>query len=291
MQDSFNKRKEKIMEFNNALEEMNVRKKVVSQKPKEIPDDLVIKCPKCQKFIIKDDFILNNKVCPYCNYHYRLKSKERLMMILDYGYTELYTDLKEEYLDFPGYKDKLEKAKEESGSDESVLCAKGKINGINVLVGIMDSHFMMGSMGSICGERITRLFEDGIKYNLPVIIFTTSGGARMQEGIISLFQMAKTSAAIKKYREKGLYIAVFTDPTTGGVSASFASLSDIAISEPNALIGFAGKRVIERTIKEVLPRDFQTAEFQLEKGFIDMIVERKELKDRLSLLLRLHNYK
>ncbi len=150
---------------------------------------------------------------------------------------------------------------------------------------------MMGSMGSLCGERITRLIEFAEKKNLPLILFTTSGGARMQEGVISLFQMAKTSAALSRFKEKGLYISVLTDPTTGGVSASFASLADITIAEPHALIGFAGKRVIERTIKETLPKEFQTAEFLLEKGYIDMICDRKELKKTLALLLRLHNYK
>ncbi len=291
MQDSFNKRKEKLMEFNNALEELNLRRRVHVSEPREVPDDLVYKCPKCMKFVIKDDFILNNKVCPYCNHHARLTSRERLNMIMDLGYVELYTHLREKYLDFPGYEDKINDAKNQTNEDESILCVKGKIGGIKALVGIMDSHFMMGSMGSITGERVTRLFEDGMKENLPVIIFTTSGGARMQEGVISLFQMAKTSQAIARFKEKGLFITVFTDPTTGGVSASFASLSDIAISEPKALIGFAGKRVIEKTIKEVLPPDFQTAEFQLEKGFLDMIVDRKELKDTLTNLLKIHNYK
>ena len=149
---------------------------------------------------------------------------------------------------------------------------------------------MMGSMGSVCGEKVTLMAELAIKKNLPLILFTCSGGARMQEGIISLMQMAKTSQAIGKLREKGLYIAVLTDPTTGGVSASFAALADITLAEPNALIGFAGKRVIERTIKEVLPKEFQTAEFNLEKGYIDKIVNRKDLKETLALLLKLHRY-
>jgi acetyl-CoA carboxylase carboxyl transferase subunit beta len=210
---------------------------------------------------------------------------------MDLGYTELFTNIKEKYLDFPDYEEKLEKAKKDSGEDESVMCVEGKIDGIKCLVGVMDSFFMMGSMGSVCGERITRLIEKATEEKLPLILFTTSGGARMQEGVISLFQMAKTSQALAKYRENGLYIAVLTDPTTGGVSASFASLADITISEPNALIGFAGKRVIERTIKETLPKEFQTAEFLLDKGYIDMISDRKDLKKTLALLLRLHNYR
>ena len=291
MQNSFNKRKEKILEFNAAMEELNLRKRITASIPKEIPEDLIVKCPNCQRFIIKDNYILDHKVCPYCNHHGRLTSKERIIDVMDLGYTELFTNIKEKYLDFPDYVEKLEKAKKDSGEDESVMCVEGKIDGIKCLVGVMDSFFMMGSMGSVCGERITRLIEKATEEKLPLILFTTSGGARMQEGVISLFQMAKTSAALAKYRETGLYIAVLTDPTTGGVSASFASLADITIAEPNALIGFAGKRVIERTIKETLPKEFQTAEFLLDKGYIDMISDRKDLKKTLALLLRLHNYR
>ncbi|MCR5646973.1 MAG: acetyl-CoA carboxylase, carboxyltransferase subunit beta [Acholeplasmatales bacterium] len=291
MQNSFNKRKEKILEFNTAMEELNLRKRITASIPKEIPEDLIVKCPNCQRFIIKDNYILDHKVCPYCNHHGRLTSKERIIDVMDLGYTELFTNIKEKYLDFPDYVEKLEKAKKDSGEDESVMCVEGKIDGIKCLVGVMDSFFMMGSMGSVCGERITRLIEKATEEKLPLILFTTSGGARMQEGVISLFQMAKTSAALAKYRETGLYIAVLTDPTTGGVSASFASLADITIAEPNALIGFAGKRVIERTIKETLPKEFQTAEFLLDKGYIDMISDRKDLKKTLALLLRLHNYR
>ena len=291
MQSSFNKRKEKILEFNTAMEELNLRKRITASIPKEIPEDLIVKCPSCQRFIIKDNYILDHKVCPYCNHHGRLTSKERIIDVMDLGYTELFTNIKEKYLDFPDYEEKLEKAKKDSGEDESVICVEGKIDGIKCLVGVMDSFFMMGSMGSVCGERITRLIEKATEDKLPLILFTTSGGARMQEGVISLFQMAKTSQALAKYRENGLYIAVLTDPTTGGVSASFASLADITIAEPNALIGFAGKRVIERTIKETLPKEFQTAEFLLDKGYIDMISDRKDLKKTLALLLKLHNYK
>ena len=291
MENSFNKRKKEILEFNNAMEELNLRKKYETTVPKEIPDDLIVKCPGCARFILKDNYILDHKVCPYCGHHGRLTAKERIIDVLDMGYTELFSHIHERYLDFPDYTNKLEKAKKDTGEDESVTTVIGKIDGISVALAVMDSYFMMGSMGSICGERITRLIEYAAKNNLPLIIFTTSGGARMQEGIISLFQMAKTSAALAKFKEKGLYIAVLTDPTTGGVSASFASLADITISEPHALIGFAGKRVIERTIKETLPKEFQTAEFLLEKGYIDMISERKDLKKTLALLLRLHNYK
>ena len=291
MQDLFDKRRKEIEAFDNALEKLNLRKKESATEPRQIPEDSIVKCPSCAKFILKDDFTLSNKVCPYCNYHGRLTAKERINTILDLGYEELFGHLEQKYLDFPEYSKKIKAAKELTSEDESVLCAKGKINGISVCIAIMDSFFMMGSMGSVCGEKITKLIELADKENLPLIIFTTSGGARMQEGIISLFQMAKTSAALAKFKEKGLYIAVLTDPTTGGVSASFASLADITIAEPNALIGFAGKRVIERTIKETLPKEFQRAEFLLEKGYIDSIVARKDLKATLSFLLDLHNYK
>ena len=289
MQNAFDKRKEELQEFNEALEQLKIRKKEETQKH-EIPNNLMIKCPKCNRMIDTEEFLKNLSVCSYCNNHFRLTPKERLYQILDDNYELLFTNLEQKYLDFPDYEKKLNEAKELTKDDESIVCAKGKINGIDVLVGVMNSYFMMGSMGSVCGEKVTRLAEMAYDKNLPLIIFTCSGGARMQEGIISLMQMAKTSQAIGKLRDKGLYISVLTDPTTGGVSASFAALADITLAEPNALIGFAGKRVIERTIKEVLPKEFQTAEFNLEKGYIDKIVERKDLKETLALLLKLHRY-
>lgn len=293
MQNVFNKRKEEIDEFNTILEELNFRNKKenTGNNVNAIPDDLMVKCRSCGRGIFKEEFISTLKVCPFCGYNDRLLAKERLDLVLDKDYEILFTNLEEKHLDFPGYQDKIDASKKASGIDESVLCAKGTINGIKTLVAAMDSHFMMGSMGSVCGERITLLCEKAIKEHLPVIIFTCSGGARMQEGIISLFQMAKTSQAVAKLREHELYISVLTDPTTGGVSASFASLADITLAEPKTLIGFAGKRVIEKTIREVLPKEFQTSEFLLEKGFMDNIVERKDMKSTLSLLLRLHNYK
>ncbi len=291
MENLFNKRKELLNEFNKSMEELNIRTRDRKAIPKEIPDNLVLKCPNCQRFILRDEFIMEHQVCPYCRWHGRLKSKERIQQIMDAGYKELFRDLNYEYPDFPGYKEKLDSAKTTTEEEESVMCVSGKINGIKVLVAVMDSHFMMGSMGVVCGEKITLLAEMAEKKKLPLIIFACSGGARMQEGILSLFQMAKTAQAIGKLREKGLYICVLTDPTTGGVSASFASLADITLAEPKALIGFAGKRVIEKTIKEVLPKEFQSAEFLLDKGYIDRIVERKELKDVLTKLLKLHNYK
>ena len=192
-------------------------------------------------------------------------------------------------LSFEGYEEKIEKAKKTSGSSEAVITGFGKINGIKVASAIMDSFFMMGSMGSVVGEKITRLVEKAIQEKLPVILFCVSGGARMQEGIISLMQMAKTSSAIAKLDEAGLlYISVLTDPTTGGVTASFASLGDIILAEPGALIGFAGPRVIEQTIKQKLPEGFQSAEFLLEHGFIDKIVERKDMKNTLYNIVKMH---
>ena len=192
-------------------------------------------------------------------------------------------------LEFPGYEEKLKKAEQKSDLDEGVLCGVGNINSKKVATAIMDSNFMMGSMGSAVGERITRIIEYATQNKLPLIIFTASGGARMQEGIISLMQMAKTSAAIAKHDEAGLlYISVITNPTTGGVTASFAMLGDIIISEPGAILGFAGRRVIKNTINQKLPEDFQSAEFMLEKGFVDDIVDRKNLKNYLSRVLKLH---
>lgn len=289
MQNAFDKRKEELKEFSDYLDKLDIRKKDEITK-KEAPNDLMTKCQKCGRFLVKGELLDNLSVCPYCNNHMRLKAKDRVNQIMDEGYEVLFYNLEEKYLDFPDYEEKLSDARALTGNDESIICVKGKINGINVLVGVMDSFFMMGSMGSVCGEKVTLMAEKALELHLPLILFTCSGGARMQEGIISLMQMAKTSQAIGKLRDKELYIAVLTDPTTGGVSASFAALADITLAEPNALIGFAGKRVIERTIKEVLPKEFQTAEFNLDKGYIDKIVERKDLKETLAALLKLHRY-
>ena len=195
-------------------------------------------------------------------------------------------------LDFPNYKEKLDKSMKKSNLKEGVITGEGRINGINSIIAVMDSNFMMGSMGTVVGEKITQAVERAIEKELPLIIFTASGGARMQEGILSLMQMAKVSSAIARLNEAGLlYVTVLTDPTTGGVTASFAMLGDIIISEPGALIGFAGRRVIEGTIKQSLPDNFQTAEFLLENGFIDKIVKRSELKSTIGDILMLHGYK
>ncbi len=290
MPNSFDKRKEELKEFNEALDKLQIRKSEETTKPVEIPEGFLVQCPHCGKTLVKEEYASYGFVCPSCGHHARLHAKTRLEQVMDEGYQVLFSNIEEKFIDFPGYKEKLDKARETSQEDESIVCVDGKINGISVLVGVMDSYFMMGSMGSVCGEKVTLLAEKALAEHKPLILFTCSGGARMQEGVISLFQMAKTSEAIGRLKEKELYIAVLTDPTTGGVSASFASLADITLAEPKALIGFAGKRVIEQTIKETLPKDFQTAEFLLNKGYLDNIVERKDMKKTLTLLLKLHNY-
>lgn len=221
----------------------------------------------------------------------RLGARERIESIIDKDtFQEYDKNLKTTNpLDFPEYMAKIDIAKENTGETEAVITGEGDIDGRKIIICVMNPNFMMGSMGSVVGEKITRAIEKAEEKRLPIIIFTASGGARMQEGILSLMQMAKTSAALGRLKEKGVpYIAVLTDPTTGGVTASFAMLGDIIISEPNTLICFAGPRVIEQTIKQKLPEGFQRAEFLLEKGFIDMIVEREELKDMISHILSLH---
>lgn len=236
----------------------------------------------------------NNMICPSCGAYFRMSAGERIALIADEGtFSETDKGLKSKNrLSFPGYDEKLESAREASGLKEAVVCGTAKIGGEKCALFIMDSAFMMGSMGSIVGEKITRLFEKATKEKLPVIGFTTSGGARMQEGIFSLMQMAKVSGAAKRHSDGGnLYITVLTDPTTGGVTASFAMQGDIIIAEPNALIGFAGQRVIEQTTGEKLPQGFQRSEFQLECGFVDMIEDRQRLKYTLAKLLMLHSGK
>ena len=256
-----------------------------------IPSGMWLKCDGCGKVLYKDDVKENYKVCSFCNHHFRLTAVERLELILDSESFEEYDEnmRSKNPLGFEGYEKKVTKYMETSELKEAVITGKGKIFGVETVIGVMDSNFMMGSMGSVVGEKVTRAVEKATELSLPVIIFTASGGARMQEGIISLMQMAKVSGAIARHNEKGLlYITVLTDPTTGGVTASFAMLGDIIISEPKALIGFAGKRVIEQTIKQELPSEFQKAEFLLQKGFIDCIVERKNLKKTLSEILLMH---
>ena len=233
----------------------------------------------------------NDLVCA-CGYHFRMKARQRIKMLTDReGFHELYSEMKSgNPLNFPGYRDKAETVRAASGEEEAVICGTARIGKQSCCLFVMEPYFMMGSMGSAVGEKITSLFEYAAKHRLPVIGFTVSGGARMQEGLLSLMQMAKTSAAVKRHGDAGLlYIAVLTDPTTGGVTASFAMEADIILAEPGATVGFAGARVIEQTTRKTLPREFQKAEFVLEHGFIDGIVPRRSQKKLLGDLLKLHN--
>ena len=252
-----------------------------------------IKCDNCKEILYKEDVRANYSVCPNCGKHFRLSSRRRIAQIIDEGtFEELNADLHTtDPIKFEGYLQKIKSLEEKTKIKEAVKTGIGKINGINVAIGVMDANFMMGSMGEVVGEKITRLIETAIEKHLPVILFCASGGARMQEGMVSLMQMAKTSAVLSKLNKAGLlYISVFTDPTTGGVTASFASLGDIILAEPGALIGFAGPRVIEQTINQKLPEGFQRAEFLLQHGFVDRIVERKDMKNELYKILKIHNY-
>lgn len=250
-----------------------------------------VKCDSCKEILYKEDVHKNYSVCPNCGKHFRLSARRRLEQIIDEGtFVETNKDLQTtDPLNFEGYLKKIELLQEKTKIDEAVKTGFGKINGEDVVIAIMDGNFLMGSMGCVVGEKITRAIEDAISKKLPLIMFSVSGGARMQEGIVSLMQMAKTSAALAKLDDAGLlYISVLTDPTTGGVTASFAMLGDIILAEPDALIGFAGPRVIEQTIKQKLPEGFQRSEFLLDHGFIDKIVERKDMKETLYQILKLH---
>lgn len=257
-----------------------------------IPNGMWVKCSKCKRVLYKSDVDRNNKVCQYCGHHFRMSAKERIKLIMDADSFEEFDVNMESAnpIGFDGYEKKLKNMIEKSGIKEAVITGKGTIGKMKAVACFMDSNFMMGSMGSVVGEKITRAVEKAIELKLPLIIFTTSGGARMQEGIFSLMQMAKISAALNRLRNEGLlYVTVLTDPTTGGVTASFAMLGDIILAEPDALVGFAGKRVIEQTIRQKLPEGFQSAEFLLEHGFIDSIVSRNDLKSTLKKILVIHD--
>ncbi|MBY5006001.1 acetyl-CoA carboxylase, carboxyltransferase subunit beta [Streptococcus suis] len=256
----------------------------------EVPDELFSKCPACKVILYKNDLGLE-KTCQHCSYNFRITAQERLALTVDDGsFEELFTGIETTNpLDFPNYLEKLEATRQKTGLDEAVLTGKATIGGQPVALGIMDSHFIMASMGTVVGEKITSLFELATEEKLPVVLFTASGGARMQEGIMSLMQMAKISAAVKRHSNAGLfYLTVLTDPTTGGVTASFAMEGDIILAEPQTLVGFAGRRVIESTVRENLPDDFQKAEFLQEHGFVDAIVKRQDLPTTISRLLRMH---
>lgn len=261
----------------------------VYQKP-IVPEGLWKKCPSCGKTIYAKD-LGSNQVCPHCHYNFRISAAERVALIVDTNsFEEWYAEMPiSNPLDFPGYNEKLMNTKEKTQTDEAVVVGKAFIKGNETVLCVMDSTFFMGSMGTIVGEKLTRAIEQAITLELPVVIFTASGGARMQEGIMSLMQMAKVSVAISNLQLVGLpYFTVLTDPTTGGVTASFAMQGDIILAEPGATIGFAGKRVIEQTIKASVPEGFQTAEHLLNKGFIDHIVPRNQLRDTLAFLLEIH---
>ncbi|MDD3223179.1 MAG: acetyl-CoA carboxylase, carboxyltransferase subunit beta [Clostridium sp.] len=253
-----------------------------------IPNGMWVKCPKCGTILYNKDFEENLKVCTNCDAHIRLTARERIQITIDKDtFVEFDSEMSSNNpLDFEGYEDKIKAASNKTDLREAVITGMGNINGNLTVIAVMDSNFMMASMGSVVGEKLTRAIETATAKKLPIVIFTASGGARMQEGMFSLMQMAKTSSALAKHDEAGLlYITVLTDPTTGGVTASFAMLGDIILSEPHALIGFAGKRVIQQTLNEKLPDGFQSAEFLLEHGFIDKIVRRSKLKNLLGILL------
>ncbi len=275
--------------FNGAAEEEKPEQQADSAV--KVPDNMLFKCPRCLNVIMTDELEKNLKVCPECGYHSRLTATERINLIIDKeSFKEFDSDmLSANPIDFPDYDAKQQKLRDATGLKDAIITGECTIRGERCVIGVMDSRYMMASMGSVVGEKITRAFEYATDNKLPVIMFTASGGARMQEGIVSLMQMAKTSGAVARHSDAGLlYITVMTDPTTGGVTASFASLGDIIIAEPKVLIGFAGRRVIEGTIKQRLPDDFQSAEFMLEHGFADMIVERKTMRRTIAHILKLH---
>ena len=256
----------------------------------EVPDELFSQCPGCKYTIYQKD-LGSERICPHCGYTFRISAQERLALTIDMGtFLEMFKGIEtQDPLKFPGYRKKLTLMREKTGLDEAVVTGTALIKGEKVALGIMDSNFIMASMGTVVGEKITRLFEYATAEKLPVVLFTASGGARMQEGIMSLMQMAKISAAVKRHSNAGLfYLTILTDPTTGGVTASFAMEGDIILAEPQSLVGFAGRRVIENTVREDLPEDFQKAEFLLEHGFVDAIIKRRELPDTIAQLVRLH---
>ena len=256
-----------------------------------VPEKVSVRCEKCHQILLSGELDANQKVCPKCGYHFKIGARERLTLLADDGeFTELFAEVvTPDGNEFPGYDGKLGKARDESGESEGVVTGIVKIAGMYAAVFAMDHRFMMGSMGQVVGERITRLFEYATLHRYPVIGFALSGGARMQEGITSLMQMAKTSAAVGRHSDAGLlYVSVFTNPTTGGVSASFAFLGDIIVAEPDALIGFAGPRVIEQTTRQKLPVGFQRAEFLQQKGYVDIIIKRTDMRVKLGEILALH---
>jgi acetyl-CoA carboxylase carboxyl transferase subunit beta len=281
-------------QFNKRKERLNLFQKLFTKGEKEQPrpaDLTPLVCPSCTSAISQYDLKVHLSVCPNCYYHFPLSAQERIHQLTDEkSFKELYRSARSNKInDFPEYLKKITKAQEATGLHEAVVTGIATIDHQPLALAIMDSRFIMGSMGQIVGEKITRLIEVADKKKYPLVILTASGGARMQEGILSLFQMSKTASALARFDDHGgFYVSVLTHPTTGGVSASFAMLGDVILAEPKALIGFAGRRVIEKTMNEQLPEEFQKAEFLLKKGFIDRIVSRKDLKTTLSTLISMH---
>ncbi|MBI5198947.1 MAG: acetyl-CoA carboxylase carboxyltransferase subunit beta [Nitrospirae bacterium] len=268
-----------------------IQKEKTPVKRVKIPEGAWVKCDNCKEIVYKREVEKSLKVCPKCNYHFRISAKERIDLLIDEGtFLEMDKDISSKdplnFKDIVKYRDRLRESERKTGKKDAITTGEGRINGYPVVLAVLDFSFMGGSMGSVVGEKIFRSVEKAIENNIPLIIVSSSGGARMQEGILSLMQMAKSAAAIARLEEKKIpYISILTDPTFGGVTASFGMLGDIIIAEPRSLIGFAGPRVIEQTIKQTLPEGFQRAEFLLDHGMIDLIVERKNLKDILTKIL------
>ncbi|TFB25030.1 acetyl-CoA carboxylase carboxyltransferase subunit beta [Filobacillus milosensis] len=256
----------------------------------DVPEGLMVKCPSCRQIFYRKEIEKNLMVCLNCDHHHQMTSRERIDHLMGHTFEEWDEDMvSQNPLDFPEYLEKLEKDRKKTGINEAVVTGKGYINGQQTAIAVMDSRFRMGSMGSVVGEKIARAIEKAREEQIPFIIFTASGGARMQEGVLSLMQMTKTSVALERFnRSGGLFISYMTNPTTGGVSASFASLGDYNFAEPGALIGFAGRRIIEQTIREKLPDDFQTAEFLFNHGQLDQVIHRSDMKEILTNILEIH---
>lgn len=284
VQDWFEKRKEAQIQ----------RRALEARVEIEANPELWTKCVHCNAQLLKKDLEDNNMVCPVCDYHFRINARTRIKQLFDEGtFVEMFSEIKPtdplEFFDTESYKDRIAKAQEKTGLNDAVITGIAEINGHKTAVAIMDFDFMGGSMGSVVGEKVTSIMEEAIKQKLPVIAITSSGGARMQESALSLMQMAKTSCACARLDEAGLlYVNVITDPTFGGVTASFGTLGDIIVAEQGARVGFAGRRVIEQTIRQKLPSDFQTAEYLMKYGQVDVVSSRKDLKDTLANILAMH---
>ena len=284
VQDWFEKRKQAQLQ----------RRQLEGRVELDMDPDLWTKCVHCDAQLLKEDLVKNDMVCPVCDYHFRINARTRIKQLFDENsFEELFTDIKPsdplEFSDTESYKSRIEKAQKKTGLNDAVITGIGEIQGNKVASAVMDFDFMGGSMGSVVGEKVARIIEKAIELRLPVLAITSSGGARMQESALSLMQMAKTSCAVSKLDDAGLlYVNLLTEPTFGGVTASFGMLGDIIIAEQGARIGFAGRRVIEQTIRQKLPSDFQTAEYLLKYGQVDIVSPRKELRNTLAKILEMH---